>query len=218
MRERTGEAIAALVTDDIPEALVDSELQQRLGDLSMGLQAQGMDLGTWLAMQGRDPQEFLGQLRGSAESSARLDLALRAVVAAEGIEVGDSDLLAEWESVAQRVGVTPEEVAERFESGDQVDDVRMDLAKRKAFDWIVERVEVVDEDGNPVGKPSSGKDGCGGVGEADVVLGALLGENSNKKQVEAAARSLREKSKAEHEKKVIREKGCMCVCVNREDA
>lgn len=150
MRERTGEAIAALVTDDIPEALVESEMQQRLGDLSMGLQAQGMDLGTWLAMQGRDPQEFLGQLRGSAESSARLDLALRAVVAAEAIEVGDSDLQAEWESVAQRVGATPEEVAERFESGDQVDDVRMDLAKRKAFDWIVERVEVVDEDGNPV--------------------------------------------------------------------
>jgi len=66
--------------------------------------------------------------------------------------------------------------------------------------------DVVDEDGNPVGKPCGGKDGGEGAGEADVVLGALLGENSNKKQVEAAARALREKSKAEHEKKVVREK------------
>lgn len=66
--------------------------------------------------------------------------------------------------------------------------------------------DVVDEDGNPVGKPRGGKDDKSGAGEADVVLGALLGANSNKAQVEAAAKAMREKSKAEHEKKVLREK------------
>lgn len=75
--------------------------------------------------------------------------------------------------------------------------------------------DVVDEDGNPVGKASSGKDGSNEKGEADVLLGALLGENSNKKQVEAAARALREKSKAEHEKKVIREKVRMSCVLNK---
>lgn len=150
MRERTGEAIAALVTDDIPEALTESELQQRIGDLSMGLQAQGMDLGSWLAMQGRDPQEFIGELREAAESAARLDLALRAVVSAESIDVSDEDLEAEWATVAARVGTDITEVRERFEQTGQIDDVRTDLAKRKAFDWIVERVEIVDEDGNAI--------------------------------------------------------------------
>ena len=150
VRERTGEAIAALVTDEIPEALVDSELQQRLSDLSMGLQAQGMDLGSWLAMQGRDPQEFIGQLRESAESAARLDLALRAVVVSEGIEATDEDLANEFESVAERAQVTPDDVRQRFEETGQIEDVAIDIAKRKAFDWVVERVEIVDDDGNTI--------------------------------------------------------------------
>lgn len=147
LRERTGEAIAALVTDEVPDALVESEMQQRLADMQMRLQAQGMDLGTWLAMQGRAPEEFLAELREPAVSAARLDLALRAVVVAEAIEVTDADLDDEFASVAERVGATADEVRQRFEASEQIDDVRIDIARRKAFDWIVERVEIVDEDG-----------------------------------------------------------------------
>jgi len=150
LRERTGEAIAGLVTDDVPEALVESEMQQRLGDMSMRLQAQGMDLGTWLAMQGRDPESFVGELRESAAAAARLDLALRAVALAEQVEATDEDLDAEWALVAERVGSTVDEVRERFVATEQIEDVSIDIAKRKAFDWVLERVEIVDEDGNPI--------------------------------------------------------------------
>ncbi len=64
---------------------------------------------------------------------------------------------------------------------------------------------MVDEEGNLVATAGGGKKGAGG-NEADEVLGSLLGSNSNKAQVEAAARAVRDKAKAEHAKKVIREK------------
>ena len=154
VRERTGEAIASLVTDEVPEALVSAELNQRLQDMTMRLQAQGIDLGSWLAMQNRDPEEFVAELRTSADGGAKLDLALRAIASSEGIEVTEADLDQEWADVAERVGVSAEEVRDRFETTDQVGDVRVDILKRKAFDWVSERVTIVDEAGESVDRAS----------------------------------------------------------------
>ena len=37
-----------------------------------------------------------------------------------------------------------------FERGGQLAAVRSDVRKRKALDWLLERVEIVDEDGQPI--------------------------------------------------------------------
>ena len=150
LRENAGAALAELVTDDIPEALVSGELQQRLQDLSMRLQAQGLDLDTWMAMQGQQPDQLVESLRETATVAAKVDLALRALVAQEGIEVSDDDLDAELASVAERVGVDVDEVRAQFERAGQTQAIRSDVSKRKAFEWLLERVEIVDEAGAPV--------------------------------------------------------------------
>jgi trigger factor len=41
-------------------------------------------------------------------------------------------------------------VREEFERAEQVPAVRSDIRKRKALDWLVEHVELVDEDGQPI--------------------------------------------------------------------
>jgi trigger factor len=150
LREKVGEALAQLVEDEIPEPLVAAEMQQRIQDLAMRLQAQGMQLEQWLAMSGEDPQTFTDQLKETATTSVKVDLALRAVVAAEGIEVTDDDLEEELASVAQRVDASIDEVREQFERGGQISAVRSDIAKRSALEWLLERVEVVDTEGQPI--------------------------------------------------------------------
>jgi trigger factor len=150
LREKVGEALAQLVEEEIPEPLVAAEMQQRIQDLAMRLQAQGMQLEQWLAMSGEDPQTFTDQLKETAATSVKVDLALRAVVAAEGIEVADDDLEEELASVAQRVGAPVDEVREQFERGGQISAVRSDIAKRRALEWLLERVEVVDTEGQPI--------------------------------------------------------------------
>lgn len=154
LRDRVGEALAGLVTDDVPAALVDGELQQRLADVQMRMQAQGIDLGTWLAMQNRSPEEFIAELRTTAETGARLDLALRAVAAAEGLVTTEEDLEDEWAAVSERANVPADEVRARFEESGQLDEVEADIAKRKAFDWVLERVAIVDEDGASIDRAS----------------------------------------------------------------
>ena len=117
LREKVGEALAALVTDELPEPMVGQEMQERLQDLAMRLQAQGMQLEQYLAMTGAEPETFSQELRDTAIQAVKVDLALRAVADAEGIECTDDDLQADLEGVAERVGEDVDEVRERFERG-----------------------------------------------------------------------------------------------------
>jgi trigger factor len=147
LREKVGEALAALVTDELPDALISHEMQDRLQDLAMRLQAQGMQLEQYLAMTGADPETFSQELRETATSGVKVDLALRAVAEAEGIECTEDDLQEELDGVAARVGEDADEVRSRFERVGQLSAVRSDIKKRKALEWLLERAEVLDPDG-----------------------------------------------------------------------
>ena len=150
LRDQVGEAVAELVDVEIPEPLVSHEMQQRLQDFAMRLQAQGLTLDTWLESSGQETDQFVEELRATAVRAAKFDLALRAVAEAEQIEATDDELDAEFVQVASQLQLTPEEVRRRFDDSDQVSAVRGDIRRRKALDWLVERVEVVDEDGEPI--------------------------------------------------------------------
>jgi trigger factor len=150
MHEKATEALAQLVEEEVPSTLVDQEVQHRLQDLAMRLRAQGMGLEEWLAASGKAPDELTTELRAAAGDAVKVDLALRAVADAEEIEADDDDLEAEIEQVAERVGETPQRVRSQFERGGQLPAVRSDIRKRKALDWLIERVEIVDQDGHPL--------------------------------------------------------------------
>ena len=150
LREGAADALAELVEADPPEPLVETEMQTRLQDLALRLGAQGIELGDYLRVTGQDPEAFRADLREAAQRSVRVDLALRAVATTEGIEVDDDELAVEIEMVAERVGQTPKKVRQQFERNQQIPLVRSDVRTRKAMEWLLERVEVVDRDGGPV--------------------------------------------------------------------
>jgi trigger factor len=147
LREKVGAGLAELVTDEMPEPMIAREMQDQLQDLALRVRAQGMQLEQYLAMTGADPEQFSTELRQAAESRVKVDLALRAVADAEGIECTDEDLDAELQAVAERVGQPLEEVRDRLGRAGQISAVRSDVRKRKALEWLLERTEVLDPDG-----------------------------------------------------------------------
>ena len=113
----------------------------------MRIQAQGLQLEQYLAMTGTEPEAFSQELRETAISAVKVDLALRAVADAEGIECTEEDLQTDLEDVAERVGQDVDEVRERFERVGQISAVRSDIRKRKALEWLLEQAEVLDPEG-----------------------------------------------------------------------
>jgi hypothetical protein len=151
-----GEALAELVDLELPEALVSPRCKPPPGPghapAGPGHPAR--------AVPGHDRQtqeELVDELRETPlpPRPSKVDLALRAVAEAEGIEVTDDELEAELASVAERVGEARRRSGSSSSGTDQIPAVRSDIAKRKALEWLLERVEVVDEDGQPIDRASS---------------------------------------------------------------
>ena len=79
--------------------------------------------------------------------AVKVDLALRAVAAAEGLDVDDDDLNAEYARVAMQVRQKASEVRKAYEKNDAVTDLIAQMRKTKALDWVIDHAEVVDTTG-----------------------------------------------------------------------
>lgn len=150
LRNATASAVARLVDIEAPEPLVSNEMQNQIQNLAMSLQAQGLELEQFLAMTGQPQAQFVENLREGATESVLVDLALRAVAVAEGVEITDDDLDEELSRLAERIGESVERVRSEFERTGQIPEVRSDLRKQRALDWLIERVEITDPEGNSI--------------------------------------------------------------------
>jgi trigger factor len=149
-RDKVLDTVSELVTIELPDALVQQEMEQRLHDMAHRLEAQGVTIQQYLAATGVEEQEFVQQVRASAERGARADLALRAVVAQEGIDATDEELEQEIERIAERLEEKPAKVRRDLERRGILEAVRSDIARGKALRFLVDHADVVDEAGNPL--------------------------------------------------------------------
>jgi trigger factor len=148
--DRTTQALADLVDEEVPDAMVRQELQGRAQNFVMQLQAQGITLEQYMMMTGQDQGMLTESLRGASERGVKIDLALRAVAEAESITADDSDLDVEYERIAIEVRQKPNQVRKAYEKNEAVGDLLADLRKRKALDIVLDRVELVDPAGQMI--------------------------------------------------------------------
>jgi trigger factor len=160
VREQVLQAASELVADDVPDTLVNQEMERRLHDLAHRLEEQmpGVNIPQYLAATGQDQQEFVESLRAGATSAVRADLALRAVVAQEAIDVSDDEVDAEIDRLAAEIGEKPAKVRKDLEQRGVVQAVRSDLERSKALSFLIEHATVVDEDGNAVDLSGTAED------------------------------------------------------------
>lgn len=141
------DALTELTEIEPPEALVNSDLNQRVQGTMQQFQAQGIDFSQWMQATGQDPEQFIESMRGQSEQAVKVDLAMRAVVAAEAIEVDDHELEAEYARLAMQYNQKAKEIRKAYEQNDAVGDLIGQISKNKALDWLVHNVDFVDESG-----------------------------------------------------------------------
>lgn len=145
--DRVTDALAGLVDIEAPQAMVDSDSQARLRNMIEQFQAQGISIDQWLSITGQDPEQFIASIKEQSVKAVLVDLALRAVAAAENIEVGSEDVEAEFVSIAERVGEKVEKVRRAYERNDAVDDLVSQLRRSRALDWLMHNCSYVDASG-----------------------------------------------------------------------
>jgi trigger factor len=150
VREETIKALTELVADDVPEPMVRPEMERRLTDLARRLETKGATVAQYMEASGMSEEDFVYALREEAISGVKADLALRAVAEAEALEATDDEVEEEIARLAERMQRRPAEVRRELERQDAIPTVRSDVRKAKALEWLVEHVEIVDEEGHPV--------------------------------------------------------------------
>jgi len=139
------------VTDeDVPEILVDAEVNERLHDLQHRLEAQKLSLSEYFSATGQSPDALLEAVRADAHAAVKADLALRALVEAEELTLSDEELSAEVTTMAQRMDTSPTELRRQLDTAGRTGAVRSELRKGKALQWLLDHVELFDDEGNPM--------------------------------------------------------------------
>ena len=150
VRDRTAQAVGDLIDMDMPEALIDAEIDGRIRDMAMRLNSQGLEFERYLEAIGSDIATLRNEYRETAEVAARVDLGLRAVAEAEGLDPDPETLESYLETLASQAQSDVATVVEMLTGSGRMIEVRADLRKQAALEWLLERVEIVDEEGNPV--------------------------------------------------------------------
>ena len=145
--DRLTDELEKLVDIEAPESMVNADLQARVQYTIQQFQAQGIALDQWLSATGQDADSFVSGLKMQSEKAVKVDLALRAVAAAEKIEVTDADLEAEYEAIGVRVGEKTAKVRRAYEQNDAVVDLIAQMRKSQALEWLLHNVTYVDQNG-----------------------------------------------------------------------
>jgi trigger factor len=145
---RTTVELVKLTDIEPPPPLVQTDLRRRVDATVRQLASRGVDIEQFLAATGQDGNAFVDGLRPESEQAVKLDLALRAVAAAEKIEVDDDEVAAEYRRVAVQTGQKEARVRAAYENAGADTEIRAGLRKSKALDWLVHHVELVDAQGN----------------------------------------------------------------------
>jgi trigger factor len=162
LRQKALEALSGLVAEeDVPEVLVDAEVNERLHDLQHRLEAQKLGLAEYFQATGTSPDELLGAVRVDAEAAVKADLALRALADAEELPLSEEDLDAEIATMAERMDTTPADLRQRLDTAGRTGAVRSELRKGKALEWLLDHVDLVDEEGNPISRDDLKVDASG---------------------------------------------------------
>ena len=141
--EHKGKVVDAVVEGvnfEIPEAVVEREIQFQINRFAQQLQMQGMSLNQYFEMTGQDIEKMRESIKESAEKSVKRDLVLTEIAKAENVQATEEEVNAELDRTALMYGMDREGlIAEVRKSGNYarfIDEIKYQIINRKTVDLL----------------------------------------------------------------------------------
>ncbi len=128
---------------DIPEAMVESQVEQMVQEFKQRVTYQGISFEQYLQFTGQNPDTFEESMKPEAMKRIQSSLVLSAIVAAESIEASDEDLDKEFERMASMYQMDKEQIAS-FMGDAEKENMKKDIAVQKAVEFIAEQAVVTE--------------------------------------------------------------------------
>ncbi len=135
LRDTLVEKAAANAEVEVPDVMVESEVNRMLQEFEQRLQMQGMNLELYFQFSGQDENALRGQMKEEAVNRVRVALTLEAIAKAENIEATDEDVNAELEKMAGMYNMTVDNIKAALGG---LEGIKGDLQKQKAVEFLIE--------------------------------------------------------------------------------
>ncbi|MCI4128851.1 trigger factor [Bacillus haynesii] len=135
LREELVVKAAENAESDIPQAMIDTELDRMMKEFEQRLQMQGMNLELYFQFSGQDENALKEQMKEDAEKRVKSNLTLEAIAKAENLQVTDEEVEEELSKMAEAYNMPVENIKQAIGS---TDGMKEDLKVRKAIDFLVE--------------------------------------------------------------------------------
>lgn len=122
------------VEADIPDVMIDDEVQGQIQQLQAQLSQYGMSLTSYLQMMGKKPEDLKNDFRADAEKNVKARMALSKIAELEKLEPTDEDVENEYSKLADQYGMKVEDVKNAISA----DMLKTDVRNSKAYDFVKE--------------------------------------------------------------------------------
>jgi trigger factor len=136
--------VAANAEVEIPQAMIDSEIQNMMRDFDNRLRNQGMNLEMFLSFSGQTSADLQEQMKDDAEKRVRNNLVLEQIAKEENIEVTEEDINKELEGMAESYKRTADEIRNILTANGSLGSLREEISLRKTVDLLVENSKEVE--------------------------------------------------------------------------
>ena len=126
---------------EVPDVMVEEEIDSSLQQFDQQLRAQGMDLSTYVQYMGEDMGKFRESIREDAYKKTKTRMLIGKIVDQEEFEVSDEELKEYLEDMAKQYGMDVDKLVEAI-GPQNVQTLGGDIKMRKAVDFVYENAVI----------------------------------------------------------------------------
>ena len=144
-REREDKAVDAVIANaqmDIPEAMIQNQIQQLMNDFVQRMQAQGLSIDQYYQFTGLDQAKIQEQMRPQALKRIQSRLVLEKVAEVENIQISDEKFEEELKTMADMYKMEVEKLKELMGDAEK-EQMKKDIAVQEAVDFLVAEAKLV---------------------------------------------------------------------------
>ncbi|MGX5377139.1 trigger factor [Ligilactobacillus sp. LYQ135] len=140
--EAISKAVENATIGNIPEAMIEDDVQRQMDQYFSGMQQQGINPDMYFKLTGTSEEDLRKQFREGSEERVKTNLVLEAIVDKEDVEISDDEIESEIKSLASQYGM--DEKAVRSALSDDM--LKHDIAIRKVVDEMTSSAKQVLEE------------------------------------------------------------------------
>ncbi len=131
--------VAEGIEAEIPQEMIDLQAQSMVENLKRQLASQGISYEQYVQFAGGDESKILADAQEPALRQIRMDLAVEAIIKAEGIDATDEEIEAEMKKVADNYGMDVENVKKYL----RTEDVKEQVVREKVIKLVADNAVAV---------------------------------------------------------------------------